>query len=113
MQDTQSGEWTDAAGIDEVPVGGVKGVEIQSRFIALYRLDGKVYATSDICTHESARLSDGWVENGEIECPLHGARFRIDTGACLGPFGGDLRCFRARVRQRRIEIVIPSEGDAE
>jgi naphthalene 1,2-dioxygenase system ferredoxin subunit len=112
MQEMRSEEWTDAAGIEEVPEGAVKGIEIQKQFVALYRLDGKVYATSDICTHESARLSDGWIENGEIECPLHGARFKIDSGRCLGPFGGDLRCFRARVRQQRIEILLSSEADA-
>jgi naphthalene 1,2-dioxygenase system ferredoxin subunit len=110
MNESTPAPWVDAAGIDEVPDGGVKGVEIRGNFVALYRLDGKVFATSDICTHEAARLSDGWIENGEIECPLHGARFKIENGECLGPYGGDLRCFPARVRQERIEIALPPEG---
>ena len=45
--------------------------------IALYDVDGDVFATDDICTHAYARLSDGWLDNGEIECPLHAGRFDV------------------------------------
>ena len=103
-------QWIDA-GVDDVDEGAVRGVKLGDEHVAIFRLHGKVYATSNLCTHESALLSEGWVENGEIECPLHGARFRIEDGECLGPYGTDLRCFRARSRQGRIEVSLSDRED--
>jgi naphthalene 1,2-dioxygenase ferredoxin component len=112
MQEQQLPSWVDAAGSDDVPEGEVKGVKLGGQFIALYRLDGQIYATSDVCTHEFALLSGGWVDDGEIECPLHGTRFSIKDGRCLGPFGHDLPCFQTRVRHGRIEVaLLPEERE--
>ncbi|SDV46315.1 non-heme iron oxygenase ferredoxin subunit [Chitinasiproducens palmae] len=51
--------------------------------IALYLLEGEVHATHNVCTHQYALLSDGYMEDGCIECPLHQAKFDIRTGAAL------------------------------
>jgi nitrite reductase/ring-hydroxylating ferredoxin subunit len=106
MRTEHTANWTDVIGLDELPDGGVKGVKVGEQHIAVYRLNGQVHATSDVCTHEFALLSGGWVEDGVIECPLHGARFNIVDGRCLGPCGSDLRCFEARVREGRVEVRI-------
>jgi len=64
----------------------VTGVIVEGQHIALYRLDGEVFATSNVCTHQFAILSDGFVEDGCIECPLHAAQFDIKTGNVIsGP----------------------------
>ncbi|HVO48705.1 MAG TPA: non-heme iron oxygenase ferredoxin subunit [Steroidobacteraceae bacterium] len=99
--------WIDAAAAGEIPEGGVKGVTVLGEAVALFRLEGEFYATSDVCTHESALLSEGWVEDGEVICPLHGARFGIRDGVCSGPLGRDLRCYRVRERAGRIEVGVP------
>ena len=67
--------------------------------IALYHLPGGDYrATDNICTHEYAQLSDGWLEDGCIECPLHAARFDIRTGKALcAPAEGNLKVFELKV----------------
>ena len=72
--------WERVAGVDDVAEGEVTGVHAGGRPIALYRVDGQVYATHDICSHEHAHLSEGFLEGCEIECPLHEARFDIRTG---------------------------------
>src|SRR3954453_17668615 len=49
--------------------------------IALFRDDdGTYYALDDTCSHEDASLADGWVEAGEVECPLHATRFCLADG---------------------------------
>ena len=70
------------ARLDEIPDGGVVQVVVQGEPVGLYRVGGDVYAISDICTHEEAYLSDGDFEpeDLEIECPLHGSRFNVETG---------------------------------
>lgn len=52
--------------------------------ISLFRDDdGDWYALDDTCSHEEASLAEGWVEAGEVECPLHSARFCLRTGEAL------------------------------
>lgn len=52
--------------------------------VALFRDDdGTFYALDDTCSHQDASLSDGWIEAGEVECPLHAARFSLRDGAPL------------------------------
>jgi nitrite reductase/ring-hydroxylating ferredoxin subunit len=80
----------------EIEDGQAKRVVIGE--IAIYNLGGKFYATDDICTHAYASLADGYIEEGQVECPLHAARFDIVTGKALGmPATVDLRVFKVRV----------------
>jgi len=68
--------WVRAASRGHLGEGDVLGVVIGGKEIAIYDLDGTVYATDDICTHAYAKLSDGWLDKGEIECPLHAGPLR-------------------------------------
>jgi len=66
--------------------------------IALYRSEGEYFATENVCTHAFALLSDGFLEDGCIECPLHQARFDIRTGKALcAPATQDVRTFPVKV----------------
>lgn len=49
--------------------------------VALYNIDGEFFATSNICTHAVAKLTDGYLEGDQIECPMHGGMFDIRSGA--------------------------------
>ncbi|MBC6941448.1 MAG: non-heme iron oxygenase ferredoxin subunit [Xanthomonadales bacterium] len=53
--------------------------------IAVINLDGELYAIEDVCTHDGGELTGGVIEGRQIECPRHGARFDIMTGAVLRP----------------------------
>jgi 3-phenylpropionate/trans-cinnamate dioxygenase ferredoxin subunit len=53
--------------------------------IALLRdEDGCVWALNNTCTHETASLAEGWVEDGHVECPLHSSKFTLKTGEVQG-----------------------------
>jgi anthranilate 1,2-dioxygenase large subunit len=77
--------WQRAASRKSIPKGGVCGVELEGVPLALYDLDGTIYATHGVCTHAMALLAEGFVEDGKIECPLHQGLFDIRTGAALAP----------------------------
>lgn len=59
---------------------GVQLVEPNGKPIAIFHLEDGYYAIDDTCSHEEASLSEGEIEDGKIECPLHGAMFDIRTG---------------------------------
>jgi len=76
--------------------------------IAMFRQGESLHALHDLCTHGNARLSDGYVEDGRIECPLHQGLFDICTGAaCGGPVTEDVRSYPVRVRDGRVEVATP------
>jgi len=99
--------WVKAANRGDLAEGEVLGVLVAGREIALYDLDGTVCATDDICTHAYARLSDGWFDRGEIECPLHAGRFDPRTGkATAPPCVDDLKTYPARVEAGEIQVKL-------
>lgn len=59
--------------------------EVTGAAIAVFNLDGDLYALEDQCTHEDFELSAGRFDAaaGEIECVLHGARFDVRDGRAL------------------------------
>lgn len=100
-----SENWTDAAAVDDVPEGDVIGVKVAGRDIALYEVDGTIYATDNVCTHGQARMSDGFLEGREIECPLHQGKFDVCTGQALcAPLTENLRTYPVRIDNLRVML---------
>jgi nitrite reductase/ring-hydroxylating ferredoxin subunit len=91
-------DWVRAAAKADVAEGKVLGVKLKGKDIAIYHLPGGVFcATDNICTHEYALLSEGWLENGCIECPLHAAQFDCRTGKALStPADEDLQVYQIK-----------------
>ncbi len=71
------------ADCSELAPGEKKLVEVAGRAIALFNVEGTLYAIDDICTHDGGPLADGILTGCEIECPRHGARFDVRTGKPL------------------------------
>jgi nitrite reductase/ring-hydroxylating ferredoxin subunit len=71
------------AKLDEIPDGGIKQVTAHGDLVGLYRVGETVWAINDVCTHEETYLSEGdfYIDEMEVECPLHGSRFDVATGA--------------------------------
>src|ERR1700712_3336961 len=84
LMETTMNDWVRVAAKGDVAEGACIGVRVGDREVAVYHLPGGEFrATANVCTHEYALLSDGWLENGCIECPLHAAQFDIRTGKAL------------------------------
>jgi 3-phenylpropionate/trans-cinnamate dioxygenase ferredoxin component len=69
--------------VSELPPGGMRRIDQPP--IAVFNVEGRLFAISDICTHAEASLSEGMVEGEIVECPLHGARFDLRSGEALTP----------------------------
>lgn len=102
--------WVRVAATGDIPENGVISARVGDREIAVYRLPGDEFrATDNICSHEYAQLCDGWLEDGEIECPLHAARFDVRTGKALcAPAEVDIETFEVRVDGTDLLINVPS-----
>lgn len=99
--------WIDAAAHDDVPQDDVIGIALAGRDIALYGVDGAIYATDNVCTHGHARLCDGFLEGHEIECPLHQGRFDVRSGhPTCAPATEALRSYPVKIEGGRVWLAI-------
>jgi naphthalene 1,2-dioxygenase system ferredoxin subunit len=97
--------WTEVLDSACLPDDDVVGVDVEGRQLALYVVNGEVYATDNICTHGHARLCDGFLEDYEIECPLHQGRFDIRNGkAMCEPLTVDLKSYPVRIQDGRVFV---------
>ena len=100
--------WHVAARSSDIKEGEVLGLNVNSLRIALYRIDGAVYATSNLCTHEFALLSDGYLEGDCIECPLHQALFHVPTGEVRSePAEEPIQTYPAKEEGESIHVLLP------
>lgn len=85
--------------IGDVEPGGVTRVEVDGcPALAVFNIDGTIYATDDKCTHAQASLSEGSVEGDVVECPFHGGKFHIPTGEPRArPVKKQLRTYEVRI----------------
>lgn len=77
--------FTEALDANELPAGHVKKVMHHGYEVAVFNVDGCIYATQDQCTHGLASLSDGFLIGEFIECPLHQGMFDVRTGQASSP----------------------------
>ncbi len=95
----------------DVPPGTALKVTVGDLTLAVFNLDGDFFATDDTCTHGFASLSEGYIEDGIVECPWHGGSFDIRTGApreepCRVP----LRVYAVTVRDT--DVWVDLDGTA-
>jgi naphthalene 1,2-dioxygenase ferredoxin component len=100
--------WTKVAARAAVAADGdMHGVNIAGREIALYNIEGAIYATDNLCSHAFAFLTDGWLDGDQIECPLHAGRFEVMTGKGLGPpIPCDIKAYETRLVGDDIEVLL-------
>ena len=102
---TDAGHWTKVASLSALAVGQMIGVEVDDMPIAVYNVDGEIFATDNLCTHAFAMLTDGVLDGDIIECPLHGGCFKVKTGEGMGPpVPCNLKTYPTRVVGDAIEV---------
>ena len=81
---TETEQWVRVAGVDELPPETATRITYNGVDIAVFNVEGTVYAIGDTCTHAEASLSEGDFYDDRVECPLHGSPFDVKTGRALG-----------------------------
>lgn len=93
------------AKVVDIPEGAVKVVRLEDQAVAVFRVGGDFYAMDDICTHDGGPLAEGTLDGDVIECPRHGAKFNVRTGAvvCL-PATAPVPTYAVRVVGEDIQV---------
>lgn len=101
------------ASVEELPPGERLFLEIEGEPIVVFNIGGEFFAIRDECTHDGGPIGEGDIEDHEIICPRHGARFDLRTGKALTlPAVVDVPAYRVRVREGQIEICFPTPSSS-
>ncbi|MEX0800758.1 MAG: chlorite dismutase family protein [Dehalococcoidia bacterium] len=79
-----AGGWARVAALEDVPDGGAKVVYAGGDQVALFNVDGRLYALGNRCSHANGPLAEGVVEDGCVTCPWHASRFELESGRPVG-----------------------------
>jgi 3-phenylpropionate/trans-cinnamate dioxygenase ferredoxin subunit len=100
-------QWIRLGRDSEIPEGEVRIFEAGDTQIAVCRVGGALFAVEDVCTHDDGPLGEGFLEGHEIECPRHGARFDVRTGAvCRMPAAAPVPVFPIKVENGDVLVEL-------
>ena len=96
-----------AAKLEEVPAGAKKLVTLKGIEVLLCHTKDRVFAVRNLCSHAHEALDCGRMKAGWIACPVHGARFDLETGEPMNPPATmPVRIFEVRVTGDTIEVEV-------
>jgi len=97
--------WIDVGSSSDLEASSHLGAEVDGYLVRVVRVAGTLYAFEDRCTHDDSPFDEAELEDCEIICPRHGARFSLRDGAALTPPAYEpLRIFEVREAAGRIEV---------
>ena len=76
----EAGTLTTFAKVDDIKPGQVRVVTVKEKEVALFNVNGKFFAISNLCRHEGGPLCDGDLDGTVVTCPLHGWEYDITNG---------------------------------
>lgn len=98
-------QWHDVARENSIAPGEYVICELADVEVLVANLDGNLYAVENTCTHDGGSLEGACIQNNEIVCPRHGARFCLQTGAVTSPPAyEDLETYPIRILDGRIQV---------
>jgi 3-phenylpropionate/trans-cinnamate dioxygenase ferredoxin subunit len=100
-----SGAWVDIGSLEELQSTTRLAGDVDGYRVRVASVGGNLYAFEDRCTHDDSPFDDAPIEDSEIICPRHGARFCLRTGEALSPPAYEpLRIFEVRAVADRVEV---------
>ena len=101
------GEWIKACGTEQITKGQMRAFDHGDKKILLANLGGKIFATDRTCTHAEADLSEGFLGEQGVRCPLHLSVFELDGGRPLNPPAeAALRTYNVKIDQNQIYVEV-------
>jgi nitrite reductase/ring-hydroxylating ferredoxin subunit len=98
-------EFVEAARVEQIPPGTSRVVKIGATDVALFNVDGNIYAIADSCAHAGASLAAGKLAGRIVTCRAHGLRYDVTTGqVTTGGFG--VPSYPAKVVDGKVLVAV-------
>ena len=97
--------WTDVAAEADLFEGAGIAVTPQGQDIALFSVEGEVFAINNLCSHGNAKLCEGFVVGHNVECPFHQAMFDVRDGSVsCGPATEPAKSWPVKIEDGRVYL---------
>jgi 3-phenylpropionate/trans-cinnamate dioxygenase ferredoxin component len=93
-----------AAKENEVQEGQILALNLDDTPVALTRVEGKIIAFGDVCTHDDGPLAEGEIDDHCVVCPRHGARFDLTSGKATFPAAYPIPIYEIRIEKDEVQI---------
>ena len=95
-----------AAKLKDVKEGEGKTVSVKGQDIALFNVQGKLYAVENTCAHRGGPLGEGMVDGEVVTCPWHGWKYNVKTGKSPVNASVSVKSFKTKVVGDEIQIEV-------
>ena len=99
-------DFVEAAPLDLVPPGYGTTVTVGDKSVALFNVDGTIYAIDDTCPHAGGSLGTSKLDGGVVTCRAHGMKFDVATGCFAGTTGFGVASYPVKVVDGAILVAI-------
>jgi len=99
-------DYVAVAHLDQLPPGRGMVVTVRGLAVALFNVEGAVYAMEDACRHAGASLGGGELRGTIVRCPAHGWRYDVCTGQTIYEPGYEVASFPVQVVDGTILVAI-------
>ena len=101
-------EFVKVARVEDIPPGGRLWYDFEEETVVIFNVEGQFYAIADVCTHDGGPLEDGELDGYEVECPRHGARFDVRSGAAVAlPAVAPVQSYEVKVEEGYVYVESP------
>lgn len=101
-----NGDFVEVAALDQLPPGSGTTFTVNDKQVAVFNVDGAVYAMADACLHRGASLGSGKCEGKVVTCRAHGWRYDVTTGNTLHVPDYGVQTYPAKVVDGKILVCV-------
>ena len=106
--------WVQVAAAADIPEGEARTYDVGPGRVAVARVEGQFYAVQDLCSHDDGPLGAGNLDGFSIQCPRHGARFDVRTGAVSRmPAVLPIQTFPVMEKDGKVNVALPEGAVAD
>ena len=99
-------EFVKVASVSELAPGSAKAIEVKGKTIALFNVEGAIYATDNTCLHQGGPLGEGALMGEVIICPWHEWEYNVRTGEMVGNSSVKLVTYPLQVEGDDIRVAV-------
>jgi nitrite reductase/ring-hydroxylating ferredoxin subunit len=99
-------DYLETIALSRLPVGRALAVRVAGIDVALFNVDGNIYATNDACAHAGASLGSGKLHGTIVTCRAHGFRYDVTSGHCTSIQGLKVSSYPVKIVDGKIFVAL-------
>jgi nitrite reductase/ring-hydroxylating ferredoxin subunit len=105
-------DFTRVAPVDRIPPGTGASVTVADKDIAIFNVDGTIFAIGDSCPHAGGSLGQGKLDGMIVTCPVHGMKFDVTNGCFAGSSDSAVASYPVKVVDGKVMVEMRSKEQA-